>query len=772
MPPEQHLDFRLDGNSQSDVKMKISIFCIVVLVVVACSAESRHKLDLIDTQERDVFDADTDAYRKQTGVETGLVRRKRSKGSVLFTVALFFGKATSLGLSLGAALSEGCLYHPSICTNRDEIERLDKLIQQKTQLYEQEYINTKKTYYDLRSATINNGYIEYYINQTMQIVETLQDIEESLSAELELNLPRLSRMHETSKNGTFQEYLKLVIGNLETRLSDLNNMLEQHKQDALVGIVVQYVIEASINKFMKSFQRAYSKVANEDIIASTQNDLWARMEGAEVTLKAKTGILHKLKLVPKAFKQMAKNAGQTFRNFGKSVKKWGRIKNWKGFKGKLMHILQKPIQKLKSIKSFFNPQTRAKFVKNYRLSWSKKIMKSFGIVFDVISQIINFKEWERVSSKMEEARKQYEIYHRNLVAELSSITAEKTKMEGYWLEIIDIFKHVSLPYKALVVNASAYHNFSDVIGLARLPVDTSGPLFSIDFNQLTKQNIRSKQLAVINFMKDVNNNMTVIEDKMRSRQVLYNNTLSKSKADEPVVDMLSDITSILNFSPSMTMKSFGQELKMRDMVCTISVLRPDIEEYDFFPLESFRPRCEINSTMFEILKSEAASKRKTKLMRTVIKRDVNGGHEESLSKLIDAVHNSYSGLRDKDLAQYGRSITDRDILCTISEMFPSRQKYDYIDVNVFRPNCSVLKTRKFQQMLNQAKNLRSLSQEVQTSLDTCSKYHYCPCLASVAKSHHATEEDVLEIIKHLNAAWKPSPAPQFCGPTGCGCKHF
>ena len=30
-------------------------------------AESRHKLDLIDTQERNVFDADTDAYRKQTG---------------------------------------------------------------------------------------------------------------------------------------------------------------------------------------------------------------------------------------------------------------------------------------------------------------------------------------------------------------------------------------------------------------------------------------------------------------------------------------------------------------------------------------------------------------------------------------------------------------------------------------------------------------------------------------------------------------------------------
>lgn len=680
------------------------------------------------------------------------------------------GKIFTIFFSL--SFIDGCVYFPSICTNRNEIERLDKLIQQKTRQYEQEYINTKKTYYDLKSATINNGYIEYYINQTMQIVETLQDIEENLSAELELNLPRLSRMYEASKNATFQAYLKSVIGNLETRLSDLNNMLEQHKGDALVGIVVQYVIEASINKFMQSFKCAYSKVANEDIIASTHNDLWARMEGAEVTITAKTGTLHKLKLVPKAFKQMAKNAGQSFRNFGKSVKKWGRIKNWKGFKGKLMHTLRKPIQKLKTIKSFFNPQSRAKFVQNYRLSWSEKMMTGLGIVADVISQVVSVKEWAGVSSKMEEARKQYEIYHGNLVAELSSITTEKTKMEGYWLEIIDIFKNISLPYKSLIVKASTYHNFSDVIGLARLPVDTSSPLFSIDFNQLTKQNIRSKQFAVINFMKDVNNNMTILEDKMRSRQVLYNNTLSKSKADEPVVDMLSDITSILNFSPSMTMKSFGQKLKMRDMVCTISVLRPDIEEYDFFPLESFRPRCEINSTMFETLKSEAASKRKTKLMRTVIKRDVNSGHEESLSKLIDAVHNSYSGLRDKDLAQYGRSITDRDILCTISEMFPSRQKYDYIDVHLFRPHCSVVTTRKFQQMLNQAKNLRSLSQEVQTYLNTCSRDHFCPCLASVAKSHHATDGDVLEIIKHLNAAWKPSTAALFCGPTGCGCKHF
>jgi hypothetical protein len=487
---------------------------------------------------------------------------------------------------------------------------------------------------------------------------------------------------------------------------------------------------------------------------------------------AKTSKTHKLKLVPKALKQMAKNAGQSFVKFVKSVKKWGRIKNWKGFKGKLMHTLRKPIQNLKNIKSFFHSATRAKLVKNYKISGMQKFSTALGIALDIVSQVLTVRQWAAVSSKMETARKEYEIYHGNLVAELSNITAEKHKMEGYWLEIIDIFKNLSLPYKSLIEKASAYHNFSDVIGLARLPVDTSSPLFSIDFNQLTKQNIRSKQFAVINFMKDVNNNMTILEDKMRSRQVLYNNTLSKSKADEPVVDMLSDITSILNFSPSMTMKSFGQKLKMRDMVCTISVLRPDIEEYDFFPLESFRPRCEINSTMFETLKSEAASKRKTKLMRTVIKRDVNSGHEESLSKLIDAVHNSYSGLRDKDLAQYGRSITDRDILCTISEMFPSRQKYDYIDVNLFRPHCSVVTTRKFQQMLNQAKNLRSLSQEVQTYLNTCSRDHFCPCLASVAKSHHATDGDVLEIIKHLNAAWKPSTAALFCGPTGCGCKHF
>ena len=184
----------------------------------------------------------------------------------------------------------------------------------------------------------------------MQIVETLQDIEESLSAELELNLPRLSRMYEASKNATFQEYLRVVIGNLETRLSDLNKMIEQHKQDTLIGIVVQYVVGATINKFTQSFKYTYSKVSNEDILGSTISDLWERMDGADAKITSKTGKLHKLKLVPKVFKQMAKNAGQSVVKFVKRVKKWGRIKNWKGFKGKLMHTLQKPIQNLKSIK--------------------------------------------------------------------------------------------------------------------------------------------------------------------------------------------------------------------------------------------------------------------------------------------------------------------------------------------------------------------------------------------------------------------------------------
>lgn len=102
------------------------------------------------------------------------------------------------------------MYYPDICTNREEIERLDKKIKPMTRKYEEEYMQSKVMYYNLKTATTNNGYIEYYINQTIQAVETLQDIESGLEILLQIKLPKLSQMASATVNLTYEEHFRQV----------------------------------------------------------------------------------------------------------------------------------------------------------------------------------------------------------------------------------------------------------------------------------------------------------------------------------------------------------------------------------------------------------------------------------------------------------------------------------------------------------------------------------------------------------------------------------
>ncbi|VDI70316.1 Hypothetical predicted protein [Mytilus galloprovincialis] len=575
-------------------------------------------------------------------------------------------KATSLGLTLGSALSGGCMYYPSICSNKKEIERLDGEIKTMTRKYEEEYLHSKERYYNLKTATTNNAYIEYYINQTLQAVETLQDIESDLTLLLQIKLPKLSQMASATANETCEQYLGHAIGTLEYRLSDLKKMLIEYRNMAIIGIVVQFVIEATVNKFLNAIQNAYIQVlTSEDILSSTSflQQLWERIEGSETKSNKIRKIVKKLKLAPKVVKQMVKNVGQKLRNFGRNIKKWTAIKSWKGFKGKLKHTFKSPLQKLQKAKQFFSPSKNKYFVKNYRLGWSQKIMMTIGILADAISTGVQVKQWHDVSEKMDKARQDYQQYHDNLANELQAIANEKLKMEGIWTDVVHTFQHLSIPFKQLIENSTNFSNFSDVIGLPRLPVDTSGPLFSINFNSLTQETIRSKQLIVIQFLKKVHNNMTEMHDKLLARTILYNNTLSKSIVEETVGDMQSEIKSILKFSPSETMRKFGDVLTLSDMVCTVSILRYDLEEYDYFPIAAFRPQCDVNTTTFEHWKQQAYTKRKSKLMRNVINQYVNDNKTESLSMLVDFVHNAYSGVADKHIASFGKSITARNVIC-------------------------------------------------------------------------------------------------------------
>ncbi|XP_071130271.1 uncharacterized protein [Mytilus edulis] len=662
------------------------------------------------------------------------------------------------------------MYYPSICTDREKIERLDNEIKTMTRKFEEEYKQSKVMYYNLKTATTNNGYIKYYINQTLQAVETLQDIESELVVLLQIELPKLSKMASVAANLTYKKYLLQLYGTFEYRLSDLKNILLEKRNSALIGIVVQFVIEATVKKFVNAIQLAYKQVrGSEDILASTSKELWGRMDGTQTK---RFRMVKRFKLVPKVLKQTAKNIGQKFSNFGKNIKNLITTKSWKGFKGKLKSIFKSPLQKLRKAKQFFSPSKNKFFVKNYRLGWSQKIMMTIGIIADGISTGLQIKQWADVSVKMNNAKKDYQLYHDKLSKELQAIANESLKMEGLWKDVVRTFQNLSITFKQLVENSTNFSNFSDVIGLPRLPVDTSGPLFSINFNSVTKESIRSQQHDVIQFLKKVHNNMTEIRDSLLARTIMYNTTLSKSKIEETVGDMQSDIKSILQFSSSGTIRKFGDALTLSDLVCTVSILRYDLEEYDYFPINAFRPRCDVNITTFEHWNHEAYTKRKSKPMRDVITQYVNNNKTKSLSMLVDAVHNAYLGVADKHIASYGKLITARDVICVIADTFTNFSMYDFVNLNSLQPDCSTVSTGQFNKILEDANKLRAVTLAVKSALDGCSQYKFCPCLSTVASTNNVAEKDILIALHYIDSSWQPNTEAQFCGASGCECLHL
>ena len=678
-------------------------------------------------------------------------------------------------------IAGGCATFPSICDDKTKIENLDKEIKGLRKVYDEKYLINKKAYLDLRTANIDNAYIMYYINETIQAVQSLEDYQEAISKALEVELNELYKRFQANPNST--EYLSSLIGELEYSLSDVRNLVDSTRKNQIVGLVVQYLVEFSISRFVKAYSRAYSQITllPEDIYSTS---IWTAMFSADstdagiildpnhprfeevmakhgVSFKEQLTLKQKFKYTPKVFKQMWTNMKDHFKDIGTSLKKWKRIRNWQGFKGKLKHSLTGPTQKVTNVKKFVTSSSNRKFfVQNYKLSWSQGGMMALGIIGDAVQIAVQTHEWKTVADEMKKARKEYEEYRDNLKEELTNITAQTAEIAKHWPEVIDTFKNLSLSFKSLIDNATEYTEFNDVLGLPKLPFDVTSPLFSLDFNAVTKANLNSAQSAVIGFMRGVDNDMTRVVDQMHARSTLYENVQTMTADEKSVQDILDSSQNIYKFSPSQTVKDYGKALSKKDIVCTVSQLRTLRSVYDFYQLEPFRPRCDVNVSAFTTIDTEAELQRRDQLLTaTVSHYDGN-----SLSTLLDLVHATYRSSTDVNLRNYGTTITDQQVMCSVSKVYPTQLKFDFMSLSPFRPDCSAVSAADFQNMKNSAVTVRAASNAVESALTMCTQFNFCPCPASIAQMNNISESDVIDLMRTL----RPNQT-QYCGTTGCAC---
>ena len=143
---------------------------------------------------------------------------------------------------------------------------------------------------------------------------------------------------------------------------------------------------------------------------------------------------------------------------------------------------------------------------------------------------------------------------------------------------------------------------------------------------------------------------------------------------------------------------------------------------------------------------------------------VSSYNGNSLSSLLDQVHAPYRVLTDEDLQSFGNSVTDQQVVCTVSKVYPNKQKFDYICLSPFRPQCSLVSAAEFGKMKSDANAVRQASATVKGEMGTCEQFGFCQCPALIAQKIGISELDVIRLIKPLRPAMS-----QYCGTTGCEC---
>ena len=753
---------------------------------------------------------------------------------------------------------------------------MDKEIKDLRTTYNDLYFKTKTAYVDLALANKGNAYILYYLNDTAMKVETLDDFQKEMAGIMQNKLKELYKRFETHPNATAEEYLSGLIGELESSLEVIKNLISTTQRDQVIELMAGYLVQFAVSKFVKSYSRAYSRITSvpKDFYNTR---LWAAMfsadpEDAEIMLdphnlrfeevmskygvpdSEKVTLKQKFKCVPKVFKQILSNAKGHFKNLGTSFKKWKRIQSWQGFRGKLMHSLKRPKEKMTHIKNLVTSSSyRQYFVHNYQLSWSGKIVKGLGALGDIIGIAVQNLEWKKVADEVHKARGKFEEYRNKLKKEKDAEEDRLDKIAPEWDGVIATFKEFSQSFQSFIDNATQFTEFNDVLGLPKLPVDVSSPFFKIDFNSIDKNNIGSAQESIKQFLIKTNHDLSLLADKMYARIILYKKVEKKSAAEESVQDISDSVHDSYEDSKSQTIRSYGKELSKKDIVCTISRYLKSDTFYDFYPLEPFRPRCDVNTTTFESFETHARFLRHEQVLINVVsnykgnsmsglltlikaaysnsdnddlrefgrritehqvlcavskkfpsrtefdfisldpfrpdcsavskeefarykmKADrlrnrqtlnniVSNYNGDSLSDLLGRVQDAYRNSENDNIRNFGRRITEQQIICAVSQFFPSKLKFDFISLRSFRPDCSSVSKSEFELMKSRAEKTKGASDDVDSVLSICEGYNLCPCPEKIAANNGITKSDAIDLIKAL----RPNMS-EYCGTSGCQC---
>lgn len=630
---------------------------------------------------------------------------------------------------------------------------------------------------DFRTAISNNGLINFYMNDTMKNIESLSDWQSRISAKLETFFPESMELLSFANKSNFDNYLvALSIGRLEYTLNDIRRMLSDQQKSQLIGMAAQLLVEAAIDRLVTSLKKAYDQIYYDDIFYGSQ--LREMLGGYEK--KTKMTFKEKLTVVPKVFKQMAKNVKNTlasvknritgtFKNAfdrAKAIKKAMATEGWKSLKGKLKGTINKAFNKFKakviSLRKSFKPKIKP--LESFTMS-KIPIQSVLGLVADAVAIGLTMHAWKEKDEEVEKARHRYDTYLRRLRMEKSVLNSEIVKIKREWKIVISDFKRASKSFDSIMGNLTKYSDFIDVIGLSKLAINNTKHFLSVDFQNARRENIIHYQQSVIHFLRGNDQNLTSINEALRARNILYDSVIRDSRKNKGVLQMTEFLHNLYRFDASDDVRRFGQKLRKKDVVCTVAILRQDKKEYDYYPLLPFRPKCDVNETLYAKMDKRATKQQNMKIMNDVIDSEFESKSVIGLPEMLATIRKTYRLLGQELLIKFAKTITEKDILCRIARKYTTLAEYDFIPLSHFRTaECHAISQEDLKNIKEKASKGKKVHENMRSFMNMCKKYQMCYCISTISTFIGANQNDIKAAIKRMDPERK-----RYCGNSGCKC---
>jgi len=663
----------------------------------------------------------------------------------------FFDEEFILTKLFYAFLKDGCISFPSLCTIKDELLWLMEEIKTKgTKLDEERKSNILKINL-LKDVNSKNRHILHLINETEQTLILVINNSRSIDSQLEKHLSVLldngvQRSHLSKTNMDF--YVDRIVEPLEYRLAGIKRLLSNRTLESPEVIVLEEMIGTSVksliyttSQFFAMYDVTRSQINKIDLveflfklfakttsITADEIEILKDIEHPGYTMTSKKyGLLTpKYKLAWKLVQTIANEVKSGIWHLsGNSVLEQANIWKLNGFQSNIQISMSASFIALKRKYHHVNVNLRHAS-ENFKLTFRKTnwddehFRPSMSNTVTVITRSIRERLWNTAVVKMEEMKITYKAHLGQIRYELQGVLDERKKLLDLRKQCMEQYQDTVKPY----VDFLSTPNINTFMGkVFELQISTTN--VSVNFANRGNSNISNllaQQEQTSTNLHHVKQGLDQLKFWSRAQSIVLGYVGMATEMNKAIMHMHETLQEVFAFQ-SIQVRKFGNGIEIAELLCIISLIRRDLDEYDGYSLKSIRGNCFIhNATTFT---HEALKQYRKAIIQNKLINEVKQGKSEDPAVVLDAVIKMFITHVDSRLKSYGNFLSEKDILCTIAYLFPRKDTYGFYNLFHFRPNCSKMSNENFRKLKHAADKKRMEMDMENIKRELCKQQGLC-----------------------------------------------